>query len=104
MAWLALAYLGSLAVMLAASFWSVDSFTGALVKVATMDNFHVLLQQSVYRKVALRTVGVALAVTVIDVLIALPMAVYMAKVAAPRKRGLLVAAVLTPLWASYLVK
>jgi putative spermidine/putrescine transport system permease protein len=47
---------------------------------------------------------VAVAVTVIDVLIAVPMALYMAKVAAPRLRGWLVAAVLTPLWASYLVK
>ena len=32
------------------------------------------------------------------------MAFYMAKVAAPRARRLLVVAVLTPLWASYLVK
>jgi putative spermidine/putrescine transport system permease protein len=54
--------------------------------------------------VALRTLAVAVAVTVIDIVIALPMALYMAKVAAPRIRGLLVAAVLTPLWASYLVK
>ena len=42
--------------------------------------------------------------TVIDIAIALPMAYYMAKVASPRARRLLVVAVLTPLWASYLVK
>lgn len=104
MAWLAVAYLGSLAVMFLAAFWSVDSFTGSLIREPNLDNLKLLVEQSVYRRVALRTVGVAVAVTVIDVLIALPMALYMAKVAAPRLRGWLVAAVLTPLWASYLVK
>ena len=38
--------------------------------------------------------------TVLCVLLALPMAFFMAKVAAPRWRPLLVALVLTPLWAS----
>ena len=104
MAWLVVAYLGSLAVMFAAAFWSTDSFTGALVRVPTGDNFRTLVQGAVYRRVALRTVGVAVAVTVIDAVLALPMAFYMAKVARPARRGLLVAAVLTPLWASYLVK
>ena len=104
LAWLAVAYLGALAVMFVAAFWSVDSFTGALIRVPTMDNLKLLLEQSVYRRVALRTLGVAVAVTVLDAALALPMALYMAKVAAPRLRGLLVAAVLTPLWASYLVK
>ncbi len=104
MIWLAVAYLGSLVVMFAAAFWSIDSFTGALVKVPTSDNFHVLFHSSVYRRVALRTLGVAAGVTVIDIAIALPMALYMAKVARPRVRPYLVAAVLTPLWASYLVK
>jgi putative spermidine/putrescine transport system permease protein len=104
LAWLAVAYLGSLAVMFLAAFWSVDSFTGELIRVPTLDNLKLLVEQSVYRKVALRSVGVAVAVTAIDIVIAVPMALYMAKVAAPRWRGLLVAAVLTPLWASYLVK
>ena len=102
--WLAVAYLGSLAVMFAAAFWSTDSFTGALVKQFSWDNFQTLVQQPVYRRIALRTLGVATAVTVVDALIALPMAFYMAKVARPRARRLLVAAILTPLWASYLVK
>ncbi len=53
---------------------------------------------------AIRSVGVAAAVTVIDALIALPMAFFMAKVASPRFRHWLVIAILTPLWASYLVK
>ena len=104
MVWLVVAYLGSLAVMFAAAFWSTDSFTGALIKQASWDNFRTLVEQPVYRRIALRTLGVAAAVTVVDALIALPMAFYMAKVARPRMRRLLVAAILTPLWASYLVK
>jgi len=104
MLWLVVAYLGSLGVMFAAAFWQVNSFTGELVRVPTLDNLQALFEQSVYRRVALRTLGVAAAVTVIDAVIALPMALFMAKVAAPRWRSVLVAAVLTPLWASYLVK
>jgi putative spermidine/putrescine transport system permease protein len=104
MVWLVVAYLGSLAVMFAAAFWSTDSFTGALIKQASWDNFRTLVEEPVYRRIALRTLGVAATVTVVDALIALPIAVYMAKVARPRARRLLVALILTPLWASYLVK
>jgi putative spermidine/putrescine transport system permease protein len=58
----------------------------------------------VYRDVALRSLAVAVAVTVIDAVIAFPIAFYTARVASPRYRHLLVVAILTPLWASYLVK
>ncbi len=104
LAWLLVAYLGSLAVMLAAAFWSVDSFTSELVKVFTLDNLRTLATQDVYRTIAVRTLGIAVSVTVLDALLAVPMAFYMAKVASPRARVYLVVAVLTPLWASYLVK
>jgi putative spermidine/putrescine transport system permease protein len=63
-----------------------------------------VLTEDLYRTVTLRTLGVAALVTVIDVLVALPIAFYMAKVATPRVQRILVIAVLTPLWASYLVK
>ena len=52
----------------------------------------------------LRTVGAAIAVTVIDLVIALPVAFFMAKVATTRARRQLVIAVTMPLWAGYLVK
>ena len=47
---------------------------------------------------------IAIAVTVICTVLAFPMAFYMAKVASKRTQKILVALVLTPLWASYLVK
>ena len=102
--WLVVAYLGSLAAMLIAAFWTTDAFTGAVVHHTTLDNFRQLVTQSVYRTIALRSLGVAASVTVVDALIALPVAFYMAKVASPRTRQLLIVAILTPLWASYLVK
>jgi putative spermidine/putrescine transport system permease protein len=52
----------------------------------------------------MRSIWVAIAVTVICAVIALPMAFFMAKVASARTRHWLVIAILTPLWASYLVK
>ena len=102
--WLVVAYLGSLAVLLVSAFWSTDSFTGAIVRRPTADNFTALLRGEVYRAITLRTVGLAVAVTVVDVVLGFPVAFFMAKVARRRWRPLLLAAVLTPLWASYLVK
>jgi putative spermidine/putrescine transport system permease protein len=104
MLWLVVAYLGSLAVMFATAFWSVDSFTGTIIRTPTADNLKTLVSTDVYRTVALRSLGVAALVTVVDAAIALPMALYMSKVASRRTQNLLVAAILTPLWASYLVK
>ena len=104
LAWLVILYLGSLAVLLVASFWSVDALSGELIKGFTFDNYKELWNTDVYRTVAFRTIGIASAVTVTDALLAFPIAFYMAKVASPRAKGLLVVAVLMPLWSFYLVK
>lgn len=98
------AYLGSLAVLFVAAFWHLDAFTGKVVHEYGFDNFRTLWESDVYRSITFRTVGIAAAVTVTDALIAFPIAFYMAKVASPRVRALLVMAVLMPLWSSYLVK
>jgi putative spermidine/putrescine transport system permease protein len=103
-AWLVIGYLGSLAVLLIASFWSVNAVSGELIKGFSFDNYKELLDQSVYKDVALRTVGIAAAATVTDAILAFPIAFYMAKVASPRVKGLLVVAILMPLWSFYLVK
>ena len=97
-------YLGALAVLLTSAFWSTDVFTGDVVRTFTWDNVREVLSNDTYRTVIMRTIGVAAAVTVICAVLAFPMAFYIAKVASPRGRSLLVVAVLTPLWASYLVK
>jgi len=102
--WLVIGYLGSLAVLLIASFWSVNAVSGELEKSFSFDNYKELLDQSVYKDVAFRTVGIAAAATVTDAILAFPIAFYMAKVASPRVKGLLVVAILMPLWSFYLVK
>jgi len=102
--WLLIAYLGSLAVLFISAFWSVDSFSGDLVRDPTLHNFKTLVETPVYRQITGRTVGIAAAVTLADALLAFPIAFYMAKVASPRMRGFLVVGILMPLWSSYLVK
>lgn len=102
--WLVIGYLGSLAVLLAASFWSLGELSGEVQQTFTLDNFETIFTDSVYRTITLRTVLIAAAVTVTDALLAIPLAFFMAKVARPRSKGLLVVAVLVPLWSSYLVK
>ena len=103
-AWLVVAYLGSLAVLLVNSLWQRDEFTGLVQRTFTASNFSELLSNPLYRTVLFRTVGMAVAVTLTCVVLAFPIAYYMARVASPRTRGLLAVAVVMPLWASYLVK
>jgi putative spermidine/putrescine transport system permease protein len=75
-----------------------------VTRTLTVDNYRTLVEDSVYGTVAQRTVLIAALVTVTDALLAFPIAFYMAKVASPRRRGVLLVAVLMPLWSFYLVK
>jgi putative spermidine/putrescine transport system permease protein len=102
--WLVIGYLGSLAVLLIASFWSVNAISGELNKGFSLDNYQELLDSAVYKDVAIRTIGIAAAATVTDAILAFPIAFYMAKVAGPRVKGAMVVAILMPLWSFYLVK
>jgi putative spermidine/putrescine transport system permease protein len=102
--WLVIGYLGSLALLLVAAFWSVDALSGATIKEFTLENFEALVDEPVYRDIAWRTIRTALLVTVTDAIIAFPIAFYMAKLASRRGKALLVIGILLPLWSSYLVK
>jgi putative spermidine/putrescine transport system permease protein len=103
-AWLVIGYLGSLAVLLAAGFWTVDALSGEVSQTFSLDSFNTLFDDAVYRTVAQRTVLIAAAVTITDALLAFPIAFYMAKVASRRQKAVLLVAVLMPLWSFYLVK
>ena len=74
-------YLGSLAVLLVAAFWTVDALSGEIEPTFTLDNFQTLFHEPVYRTIALRTIAIAALVTITDILLAFPIAFYMAKVA-----------------------
>jgi putative spermidine/putrescine transport system permease protein len=101
---LLIAYIGSLVVLFVAAFWKLDPFTAQIVKDPGLDNFKTLWENDVYHTIAQRTVIIAALVTFTDIVLAFPIAFYMAKVARPRARAVLVVAVLMPLWSSYLVK
>lgn len=102
--WLVIAYLGAIAALLVTAFFTINTFTGDVIQKFNLGNFQDLLTDPAYRNVALRTLTVAISVTILCALLALPMAFYMAKVASTKSRKFLVALILTPLWASYLVK
>jgi putative spermidine/putrescine transport system permease protein len=102
--WLVIGYLGSLAVLLIAAFWTVDPLSGEINQTLSLDNINTLIDEPVYRDIAWRTILIASLVTLTDAVLAFPIAFYMAKVASRRGKALLVVAVLLPLWSSYLVK
>jgi putative spermidine/putrescine transport system permease protein len=103
--WLVVVYIGSLFILLLNAFWTSDPFTGKVTPFDwSLDAFVQIASNDVYRTIAFRTVGMALLVTLTDAILAFPIAYYMARMASPRMRNLLVVAVLMPLWASYLVK
>jgi putative spermidine/putrescine transport system permease protein len=104
LAWMVVVYLGSLALLLASSFWRLDVFTFEIVHDWSFTNFQTLWEGEVYRNIVLRTLGVAAAVTVTDVVLAFPLAYYAARLASPRMRNVLLIAVVLPLWANYLVR
>src|SRR4029077_9315462 len=104
MAWFVLVYLASLVLLLVTAFWSIDPFTTQIVQVWNTRNFEIILSDPTYRIIIGRTAGLAALVTITDIVLAFPLAYYMAKVASRRVQSLISAAVLLPLWASYLAR
>ena len=97
-------YLGALAALFVSAFWQINDFTAKVEHVWTLDNFSTLIHDSVYRRIALRTIGLASAVTLTDAVLAFPLAYFMARIAGGKTRALLFVLVLMPLWSSYLVR
>jgi putative spermidine/putrescine transport system permease protein len=102
--WMLVFYLAALAVLFVSAFWSLDTFTGKIVHVWTWANFETVIHDAAYRKIAVRTISMAVLVTITDAVIAFPFAYYMARIATPRTRTLLFILVLLPLWSSYLAR
>jgi putative spermidine/putrescine transport system permease protein len=102
--WFVVIYLASLVLLLVTAFWQINDFTTQIEQVWNLDNFRIILLDPTYRLIIGRTVVLAAAVTVTDAVIAFPFAYFMARVASRRTQRLLFAAVLLPLWASYLAR
>ena len=102
--WMVVVYLLALAFLFLTAFWRQDPVTAAIVQAWGFQNFQALWAEDVYRTIALRTAGMALAVTVTDVILAIPIAYYAARIARPRLRTFLLLSMVLPLWSSYLVR
>ena len=101
--WLGVVYLGSLFALILQSFFTLDSFTGQVVRKLTLANYRDLFVAANI-DIIVRTASMAAAVTVAAAGVAFPISYYMARYATPRGRALLYLGVLLPLWSSYLVR
>ncbi len=102
--WFVVIYLGALSLLFLSAFWRLDPLSSAVVHRFGLQNFKTLIQTSVYRIIAFRTIGVAAAVTVTDVVLAFPLAYYAARIATTKAKAAILLSVTLPLWSSYLVK
>lgn len=101
--WLGVVYLGSLMALLIQSFFSLDGFTGLVVRDFTLRTYQELFTPA-NMDIILRTFLMATAVTIAAAIIAFPLAYYMARYARGRTKGIMYLLVLLPLWSSYLVR
>ncbi len=102
--WMIVVYLASLVLLLITSFWSLNELTSQIERIWTLKNFQTLWSTPVYRTITIRSVGMAAAVTLTDLVLAFPIAYLIARMARPRMRPLLLLAVVMPLWSNYLVR
>ena len=104
LAWMALIYLSALGFLVVTSLWRLDPLTSEVVREVGGRNYVTVYLGETYRTIALRTIAIALAVTVTDLALAFPLAYHMARLAKPRARAALTLAISVPLWINYLVK
>ena len=102
--WMVVVYLGALTLLFVSAFWRQNPLTAEIERVWGFTNFQTLLDRTVYAHIALRTAGIAAAVTLADIALAFPLAYFAARIASPRARTLLLLGVVLPLWSSYLVR
>jgi putative spermidine/putrescine transport system permease protein len=101
--WLGIIYLGSLIALLLQSFFSIDDFSGLINYEFTLSTYKQLLIPSNF-DIILRTVVMAVMVTLASAVIAFPIAYYAARYARGKWKVIFYLGVMLPLWSSYLVK
>ena len=101
--WLGVIYLGSLFALLLQSFFSIDDFSGLITYEFTLATYRQLLIPSNF-DIILRTLLMAVLVTLASAAIAFPIAYYAARYAKGKWKVVFYLGVMLPLWSSYLVK
>ena len=102
--WLGTVYLGSLFTLLMQSFYAIDEFTAKVVPKLTLATYEQLVTRPAHVDIVLRTVAMAVAVTLAAAVVAFPVANYMARYAGPKMKAFFYVGVMLPMWTSYLVK
>ena len=85
--WFGTVYLGSLFALLAQSFYRIDDFTAQIVREPTLATYKQLVTQPANIDIVVRTLTMAIAVTIACAIIALPIATYMARYARGAHEG-----------------
>ncbi|MGQ7818635.1 ABC transporter permease [Metapseudomonas furukawaii] len=101
--WFGVVYVGSLFALLWQSFYTFDDFTMAVTPDLTLANYQALFNPANY-DIILRTLSMAMVVSLASAVLAFPIAYYMARYASPREKAFFYIAVMLPMWASYIVK
>ncbi len=104
MTWIVGVYIFSLFLLLITAFWNVDPFTSLVSPGFNLENFSLVLTNPSYIATSVRTLFIALTVTLVCIVFAVPLGIFMAKIARPWLRNTLAVAITLPLWAGYLVK
>ncbi|MBS3979276.1 MAG: ABC transporter permease [Rhodobacteraceae bacterium] len=101
--WLGVVYLGSLAALLLQSFYSIDEFSGVVKEEFTLKTYAELFRAQ-NLDIIIRTIVMAMAVTLACAVLAFPIAYYAARHAKGAWKAAFYLGVMLPLWSSYLVK
>ncbi|AGI23956.1 binding-protein-dependent transport system inner membrane protein [Pseudomonas sp. ATCC 13867] len=101
--WFGVIYIGSLFALLWQSFYTFDDFTMTVTPELTLANYKALANPANY-DIVLRTLGMAISVSIASAILAFPIAYYMARYAGPKEKAFFYIAVMLPMWASYIVK
>ncbi|MEZ2574268.1 ABC transporter permease [Buttiauxella ferragutiae] len=101
--WFGVIYLGSLLTLLWQGLYTFDDFTMSVTPDLTFANIAALFNPANY-DIILRTLTMAIAVTLASAVLAFPMAYFMARYTTGKLKAFFYIAVMLPMWASYIVK
>ena len=101
--WLGVVYLGALFALLMQSFFSIDEYSGTIIRELTLKTYFELFSAANI-DVIVRTVLMAATVTLASAVIAFPIAHFAARYAKGYLRAVFYIGVMLPLWSSYLVR
>ncbi|WP_110812065.1 ABC transporter permease [Cronobacter sakazakii] len=101
--WFGIIYLGSLLTLLWQGFYTFDDFTMSVTPDLTLANLSAPFNPANY-DIIVRTLVMAVAVSIACAILAFPMAWYMARYTRGSLKAFFYIAVMLPMWASYIVK